>query len=145
MSVRKNFSFRYDWAEKIAHLPEKVQFEILTGTVAYAQSGVFPESSAEAREAFEEHILPDFRKRAKAAEYRARAKARKAAMAQQAQPASEPGEPKQPQTAEPETKVEKAAPEPPTAPTAVPTVEAPAAARLSSSARRRLLRARLRK
>lgn len=80
MATRKNFSFRYEWSERIAHLSDTVQFQILAGTVAYAKTGEFPaEACDEAREAFEEHILPDFRKRAKAAEYRARAKARKAA------------------------------------------------------------------
>lgn len=80
MATRKNFSFRYEWSERIAHLSEKTQYEILVGTVAYAKTGEFPTgASAEARAAFDEHILPDFLKRAKAAEYRARAKARKAA------------------------------------------------------------------
>lgn len=94
MTARKNFSFRYDWAEKIAHLPEEVQFEILTGTVAYAKNGEFPLSaSAEARTAFEEFILPDFRKRAKAAEYRARAKARKQCSQAQAKVTVQAAEP----------------------------------------------------
>lgn len=85
MATRKNFSFRYEWSERISHLSEKVQFQILTGTVAYAKTGEFPsDACSEALSAFEEYILPDFRKRAKAAEYRARAKARKAA----AQPTS---------------------------------------------------------
>ncbi len=127
MATRTNFSFRYEWSEKIAHLSETIQYQIFIGTVAYAKHGEFPaDASAEARAAFEEYILPDFIKRAKAAEYRARAKARKAA----AQTATQTGNTTARETPAAETPATEA-------PAAVGLAVAPP---LSRAARRRLAR-----
>ena len=78
---RKNFAFRFAWSEAIADLRWPVRLEVFEATVRYAETGQTGELSPEAAEAFEKHILPDFRRRQKAAEYRARRKARLAAEA----------------------------------------------------------------
>ncbi|MBD5219790.1 MAG: hypothetical protein HDS72_06085 [Bacteroidales bacterium] len=79
MMQRKNFSFRFEWQQAIAHLAPLCRLEIYEAAVRYAETGETGPLSAEAAEAFEQYIMPDFRRRAKAAEYRARRKARLAA------------------------------------------------------------------
>lgn len=78
---RKNFAFRFAWFEAIAHLSWDLRLEVIEATIRYAETGSAGELSSGAEEAFEKFILPDFRRRAKAAEYRARRKARMAAEA----------------------------------------------------------------
>lgn len=78
---RKNFAFRFEWSQAIAYLSWDFRLEVYEATIRYAESGETGELSPLAQEAFEKFILPDFRRRAKAAEYRARRKARLAAEA----------------------------------------------------------------
>lgn len=75
---RTNFAFRYQWSLAIAHLAAEYRLEIFEATVRYAETGATGPMSKVAEEAFSSFILPDFERRRKAAEYRARAKARKA-------------------------------------------------------------------
>lgn len=82
--ARKNFAFRFAWFEAIAHLPREVRLEVIEATVRYAETGTQGTLSAAASEAFDEYILPDFRRRAKAAEYRTRRKTRLAEKAAKA-------------------------------------------------------------
>lgn len=76
---RKNFAFRFAWFEAIAHLSWEVRLEVIEATIRYAETGETGQLSPAAAEAFEKYIMPDFHRRAKAAEYRARRKARLAA------------------------------------------------------------------
>ncbi|MBD5174998.1 MAG: hypothetical protein HDT06_04175 [Bacteroidales bacterium] len=75
--TRKNFSFRYDWQKAIAGLDPEIRLEIYECTVRYAETGELCFSTDTAAEAFNKYILPDFKRREKAAEYRARRKARR--------------------------------------------------------------------
>lgn len=78
---RKNFAFRFEWSQAIAYLSWDLRLEVYEATFRYAETGETGELSPSAAEAFERHIMPDFRRRQKAAEYRARRKARLAAEA----------------------------------------------------------------
>lgn len=75
--TRKNFSFRYDWQKAIAGLDPEIRLEIYECTVRYAETGELCFSTDTAAEAFNKYILPDFKRREKAAEYRARRKGRR--------------------------------------------------------------------
>lgn len=79
--ARKNFSFRFEWFQAIAHLDPEQRLEIYEQTIRYASTGRACFQSGIAAVAFNKYILPDFERRAKAAEYRARRKARLAAEA----------------------------------------------------------------
>lgn len=74
---RKIFAFRFEWMEAIASYDPNVRLEIYEATVMYAETGTLPAMSPQAALGFETYILPDFERRRKAAEYRARAKARR--------------------------------------------------------------------
>ena len=74
---RKIFAFRFEWMEAIASYDPNVRLEIYEATVIYAETGTLPAMSPQAALGFETYILPDFERRRKAAEYRARAKARR--------------------------------------------------------------------
>ena len=76
---RKNFAFRFEWMEAIASYDPNIRLEIYEATIMYAQTGELPEMSPQAALGFETYILPDFERRRRAAEYRARAKARRIA------------------------------------------------------------------
>ena len=76
---RKNFSFRFEWQQAIAHLEPELRLEIYEQTINYALTGKRYFKSGIAALAFNEYILPDFERRAKAAAYRARRKAAKEA------------------------------------------------------------------
>ena len=78
---RKNFAFRFEWMQALAYLAWDFRLEVYEATIRYAETGETGELSPTAAEAFEKYILPDFRRRQKAAEYRARRKARLAAEA----------------------------------------------------------------
>lgn len=78
---RNNFAFRFEWSQAIAYLSWEFRLEVYEASIRYAETGQTGELSPSAAEAFEKYILPDFRRRAKAAEYRARRKARLAAEA----------------------------------------------------------------
>lgn len=73
---RKNFSFRFEWQQAIAYLNPEERLEVYEETIRYARTGRASFYSARAEAAFNTHILPDFERRAKAAAYRARRKAR---------------------------------------------------------------------
>lgn len=79
--TRKNFAFRFEWSQALAYLSWDCRLEVYEATIRYAETGETGELSPSAAEAFEKFILPDFRRRQKAAEYRARRKARLAAEA----------------------------------------------------------------
>lgn len=76
---RKNFAFRYEWLQAIADLDPEIRLEIYEGTIQYAATGKVCFRSGIAATAFNKYILPDFERREKAAIYRARRKAAKAA------------------------------------------------------------------
>lgn len=78
---RKNFAFRFEWHNVIQYLPWEIRLEVYEATIRYAETGQTGQLTPLAAETFEKYILPDFRRRAKAAEYRARRKARLAAEA----------------------------------------------------------------
>ena len=78
---RKNFAFRFEWFDVISYLAWECRLEVYEATIRYAETGETGELSPSAAEAFDKVILPDFRRRQKAAEYRARRKARLAAEA----------------------------------------------------------------
>lgn len=101
---RTNFAFRYQWSLAIAHLPAEYRLEIFEATVRYAETGATGPMSDVAAEAFGSFILPDFERRRKAADYRARAKARKA---QAHGPETEQPMPEAPAVAEPAEKTEE--------------------------------------
>lgn len=108
---RKNFYFKFEWQSAIAHLPGCYRLEVYEAAVRYAETGETGPMSAIAAEAFEKYIMPDFRRRAKAAEYRARAKARRAA--KEAEASATPKAPQSADMCEPEVNVDrKKAPRP---------------------------------
>ena len=74
---RTNFAFRYDWNLAIAHLAPEYRLEIIEATIRYAETGETGPLTDIAAEAFRSFILPDFERRRKSAERRARSKARK--------------------------------------------------------------------
>lgn len=74
--TRKNFSFRYEWQQAIADLDPEIRLEVYEQTINYAATGKLNFTSGIAALAFERHILPDFERRAKAAEYRRKRKER---------------------------------------------------------------------
>ena len=79
---RKSFSFRFEWQQAIADLAPEERLEVYEQTIRYAETGkVSTFYYGRAAAAFYAHILPVFHRRAKAAEYRARRKARLAAEA----------------------------------------------------------------
>ncbi|MBD5215461.1 MAG: hypothetical protein HDS78_02920 [Bacteroidales bacterium] len=89
--TRKNFSFRYDWQKAIAGLDPEIRLEIYECTVRYAETGELCFTSETAAEAFNKYILPDFKRREKAAEYRSRRKARREpAETEATEPVAEP-------------------------------------------------------
>ena len=110
---RKNFSFRFEWQQAIAHLEPAVRLEIYEQTVSYAATGSACFQTEAAEQAFNEFILPDFRRREKAAAYRARRKA-----AQKANESDEAASPAS--SASPAVPTTPTIPTPPTAPTALP-------------------------
>lgn len=78
---RNNFYFRFEWSQDICYLDPLERLEVYEATFLYARTGETAEMSTRAAEAFNKFILPVFRRREKAAEYRARRKARLAAEA----------------------------------------------------------------
>lgn len=79
---RKNFAFKFEWQQAIAYLSPEERLEVYEETIRYARTGRVSFNSGRACVAFNTHILPDFERRRKAAEYRARAKARRQAEAE---------------------------------------------------------------
>lgn len=75
---RKNFSFKFEWHQAIAHYSPEIRLEIYEAVIRYAETGQLGHLSLEAAVAFEKYFRPDFERRRKAAEYRARRKAAEA-------------------------------------------------------------------
>lgn len=80
--MQKNFSFRYEWLELMDNLYEEEQIEVIHAIAHFSRCGEVAVLSCDANRVFRDKILPTLQKRRKAALYRARLRARRAAQVQ---------------------------------------------------------------